>query len=205
MGLYLICSENELIDARYIEILSEFAKLPLAAIQLRIKSPGKDFIRQIYSFKEKLAEASFPLILNDFYYYAAKLKFDGLHIGQDDWIMDLKNLQPHKLVLGYSTHNPKQLIEAQNKGIFSYLGFGPFFNTDTKTKLDPFISQEQALDSIQLVKNNSDFVPVFSIGGINQMNYSRELHGPNVAIYSDVWTSEKPVQCAEKWLKLLAR
>ena len=202
-GLYLICSEKELRDKSKLEQLKAFSKMPFSAMQLRIKKTGHDYLKLLGLFLETLSEASFPLFLNDSYYYAKKTGFDGAHFGQDDWLTENMSLSEGDFLIGFSTHNFKQFLAAQEKQIYNYLGFGPFFSTNTKEKLDPFIERKEALKVQECLNANSGFCSVFSIGGITLDNYSPEIHGKGVALYSNIWNKDRPLDSAETWIKKL--
>jgi thiamine-phosphate diphosphorylase len=66
-------------------------------------------------------------------------------------------------IIGISTHNLKEAIEAENAGA-DYIGFGSIFPTDTKE--DVIIQGLKALKAIR----NSVKIPVIAVGGINADN-----------------------------------
>src|SRR5438477_10568038 len=79
------------------------------------------------------------LIMNDRDELALAAGVDGLHIGQDDLSPESARrlIGPDRL-LGISSHNPEQIIEA-DKSHADYLAIGPVFATSSKANPDPVI------------------------------------------------------------------
>jgi thiamine-phosphate pyrophosphorylase len=73
----------------------------------------------------------------------AKLLDAGLHVGQDDLApADARNLLGEKALLGYSTHNPRQLDGAAREPV-NYVAVGPIFATGSKQNPDPVVGLEE--------------------------------------------------------------
>jgi thiamine-phosphate pyrophosphorylase len=64
-------------------------------------------------------------------------------------------------IIGVSTHNREQVIEAVRGGA-DYLGFGPIFATSTKNNPDPV----QGIAGLREAVAAAHAVPVVAIGGI---------------------------------------
>lgn len=57
---------------------------------------------------------------------------DGVHVGQDDYpVAAVRKLIGSDRILGWSTHEPRQLEEAHTLDV-DYVGVGPLFETHTK-------------------------------------------------------------------------
>src|SRR4030042_2401604 len=71
-------------------------------------------------------------IVNDYADIALAVDADGLHLGQDDLpVREARKIIGKDKIIGISTHNFEQAIEAEKEGA-DYIGFGPVFHTKTK-------------------------------------------------------------------------
>jgi len=130
----------------------------VAIIQYRDKNSDikdiKERLKKIRSLWDK------TLIIND---YIELIEFaDGLHIGQEDLekynsIDDIRKKIGNK-ILGLSTHNEKEVIEANNLDV-DYIGLGAYRPTYTKEVKS--IGGEKLLEIAKL--SNKD---VAIIGGV---------------------------------------
>ncbi|MHB8481742.1 MAG: thiamine phosphate synthase [Nitrospiria bacterium] len=108
---------------------------------------------------------------------------DGVHIGQEDYPLDLtRRLMGPDKIIGVSTHSPQQAIEAERGGA-DYIGFGSIF--PTLSKKTPFVAGLEDLKRISGMVN----IPVFAIGGISPANVSSVLRsgGSGIAVISSIW------------------
>ena len=128
------------------------------ALQLRCKTWPLARIEAVLRTLHPLCkEKGVPLIVNDHPALAALA--DGLHLGQDDGPIDRSRLPDHCIV-GRSTHNIEQALEAVSEGA-DYLGFGPLFVT--KTKSTGYTAR--GLESLREVVSAVE-VPVVAIEGV---------------------------------------
>lgn len=138
-------------------------------IQYREKGLNK---RAIYFNALRLRELTNKfdacLIINDYVDIALAVDADGVHLGQEDLpLKEAKKIIGDRIV-GISTHNIKEAIEAERGGA-DYIGFGSIFPTDTKT--DAIIRGLKGLEEVvKAVK-----IPVIAIGGINTDNITAVL------------------------------
>ena len=133
-------------------------ELNVSIIQYRDKNSDikdiKERLKKIRSLWDK------TLIIND---YIELIEFaDGLHIGQEDLekynsIDDIRKKIGNK-ILGLSTHNEKEVIEANNLDV-DYIGLGAYRPTSTKEVKS--IGGEKLLEIAKL--SNKD---VAIIGGV---------------------------------------
>ncbi len=133
-------------------------------IQYRRKSGTR---RQLYNEAAKLRELAGRyealFIVNDYADIALAVDADGLHVGQDDLpLQEAHNIMGERIV-GVSTHNLREALEAE-KGGADYIGFGCIFPTSTKDAGLPKGPESiiEITDSIR--------IPVIAIGGINPRN-----------------------------------
>ncbi|MEN2994304.1 MAG: thiamine phosphate synthase [Thermodesulfovibrio sp.] len=116
-----------------------------------------------YAFKTRKITKEYEALLtiNDYVDIAIAVEADGVHLGQDDLPIEVaKRIFPG--IIGISTHNLDEAIEAQKKGA-TYIGFGPIFYTTTKKDaLKP-----RGYDMLSFVCKKLE-IPVLAIGGIKK-------------------------------------
>lgn len=103
------------------------------------------------------------LIVNDYADIALAVDADGVHLGQEDLpLKEARRIMGNRII-GISTHNFQEAMEAE-KGGADYIGFGSIFPTTTKD--DAVV---QGLDALRKVKGSVN-IPVIAIGGIKADN-----------------------------------
>lgn len=131
-------------------------------IQYREKKSTRS---QMYEAAKRLREITashhVTLIINDEIDLALAVHADGVHLGQDDlplWVA--RKVLGEKAIVGISTHSLQQAIQAESDGA-DYIGFGPIFETGTKTSSNRPTGIEQIFEVKRQVK-----IPLYAIGGI---------------------------------------
>jgi thiamine-phosphate pyrophosphorylase len=152
-----------------------------------------------------LASASgAALIINDRADIAA-LFGSGLHTGQDDLHpSDARALIGPAAILGFSTHSPRQLLDAAGLPL-SYVAFGPVFPTRSKLNPDPTVGLGQIAQVRPLTS-----LPLIAIGGITRETAPAVLDAgaDSVAIISDLYP--EPLDAAQlyrraaEWMRIIA-
>lgn len=154
-----------IVDSKDIDYAVPVAlRLGIKWIQYREKGSNK---RAIYLNALRLRKLTNKfdacLIINDYADIALAVDADGVHLGQDDLpLKEGKKIMGDKII-GISTHNLKEAIEAERGGA-DYIGFGSIFPTDTKA--DAIV---RGLDGLKEVMGAVK-IPVIAIGGINRDN-----------------------------------
>ena len=125
------------------------------------------------------------VILNDDPVLAAKLKCDGVHIGQDDMpLAQARKVMGPDAMIGVTCHDSRHLaMEAAEAGA-DYVAFGAFFPTTTKDA--PTRAEPEILSIWQEVMET----PCVAIGGITADN-ARGLVAAGadfLAVSAGVWT-----------------
>src|SRR5215472_4831215 len=154
----------------------DFANELLAAgatiIQLRSKVEPPENGRFLSCARElrRMTRDRAALIINDRIDICLAADADGVHLGQDD----LSPLAARKIfdqikddkkrIIGFSTHNPEQLREADAFPV-DYIAIGPVFATSSKTNPDPVIGNE----GVRLARGITT-KPLVAIGGITRRN-----------------------------------
>jgi len=167
MKLYALC-DQEMLDSKGLSI-SQYIHLAkqnsAEIIQYRNKTSDIAFI------KEKLIEIRNQydgfLIVNDAYELVEYC--DGVHVGQEDLkkididiykaVKILRSVVGKDKILGISTHNEAEIIEANSMDL-NYIGLGAYRATTTKNDVSVVLGEQ--LDELAL---NSKHL-VAAIGGV---------------------------------------
>lgn len=136
-------------------------------IQLREKHLAAGYwIDDAVSAAKMARENEVILIVNDRVDIALAIDADGVHLGQTDMPADAaKRLLGPKKIIGISTHNVEQAINAMSQPI-DYIAFGPIFPTTTKANPDEVTGVELLSEIREIVGE----MPLVAIGGIDHSN-----------------------------------
>jgi thiamine-phosphate pyrophosphorylase len=141
-------------------VVAELADAGVEILQYRNKQDADETVAEdARGIRE--AAGGMKLILNDRVALAARIGWDGVHVGQED----LPAREARKLVgpaawVGLSTHNETQL-RAANLEPVNYIAIGPVFATPSKANPDPVIGLEGVRRALSLTNK-----PLVAIGGI---------------------------------------
>lgn len=136
-------------------------------VQLREKqmSPN-EFYEQAKAAVTVAEQCGVRLIINDRVDVALAVGANGVHLGQDDMPPEAaRKLLGEQAIVGYSTHNVEQAIEASKLPI-DYLAIGPIFTTTTKSDTAPVLG----LAGLRTVRQAIGDFPLVAIGGITAAN-----------------------------------
>jgi len=134
-------------------------------LQLRHKA---HWDRTIFTSAQQVArlcrEAGAMFVVNDRADFALLLEA-GLHLGQDDLPpRDARRVVGPDAVIGFSSHNSRQLCEAGGEPV-DYVALGPVFATASKRNPDPVVGVEEVSRCSELIAK-----PLVAIGGITLDN-----------------------------------
>ena len=153
-------------------------------IQLREKRmPPREF----YEHAKAAQQPGVRLIINDRVDVALAAGAAGVHLGQDDLSPEAaRKLLGPPAIIGYSTHNVEQAINAIQQPI-DYLAVGPIFSTTTKTDTAPVLG----LKGLRAVRDAIGDFPLVAIGGITHANARDvvEAGADSVAVISALLSS----------------
>jgi thiamine-phosphate pyrophosphorylase len=128
----------------------------------------------------------------------------GLHVGQDDLPpSDARRLMGPDAIIGYSSHNPDQLVAAAAEPV-DYVALGPVFSTSSKENPDPVVGVDQVRRCRALLSK-----PLVAIGGITRENAREVLASgaDSLAVIADLLpepcTMESLRARMTEWLRLL--
>lgn len=186
--LYCITSEEHSNGRSNIEIVEDMLKAGVKLIQYRDKD--KDLLQKYNECKTirgLTSDYGATFIVNDHVDLAILVGADGVHVGQDDLpVPKVRELVGHQMIIGVSTHSPKQAEDAVKDGA-DYIGVGPIYKTYTKKNVcDPV-----GLEYLEYVAKNID-MPFVAIGGIKEHNIQDVIHrgAKCVSIVTDIVESE---------------
>lgn len=142
-------------------------------IQLREKyASPEEFYGDAQTAIEIARQTGVKIIINDRVDIALALKADGVHLGQDDLPpAKAREILGEKAIIGFSTHNVRQAIEAVELPI-DYIAIGPVFATQSKENPDEIVG----IEGVKTVRAAIGDFPLVAIGGITAENF-REVFG----------------------------
>jgi thiamine-phosphate pyrophosphorylase len=134
--LYIIISSN--LPADVISLTHRCIAGGADCIQLRAKDIQDDKLFALaVEFVEACKAGGVLSMINDRADIAVAAGADGVHLGQNDLpIEQVRKLQLAPLIIGRSTHSPKQLQAACSE-LPTYVSLGPVFATGTKPTAQP--------------------------------------------------------------------
>ena len=162
------------------------------------------FSRQAFDDASRIAglcrSAGALFVVNDRADVAALLNA-ALHLGQSDLSpADARRILPASSIIGFSTHNERQLRAGDTEPV-DYLAIGPIFATGSKQNPDPVVG----LDRLRALRPLTP-KPLVAIGGITRELAPQvfEAGADSVAVISDLFPN--PRARAKEWLEIsLAR
>jgi thiamine-phosphate diphosphorylase len=134
-------------------------------IQLREKHLApREFYREAEEALRVARSHGVRLIINDRVDIALALSADGVHLGQNDLPPEAaREILGEQAIIGFSTHNVEQAIEAARLPV-DYLAIGPTFETLSKENPDPVVG----LDGLRRVRRATGEIQLVAIGGISR-------------------------------------
>ena len=166
-------------------------------VQLRHKG---HFDRETYAKAQHIAilceKADVLLVINDRVDVGMLLN-SAVHVGQDDLPPShARRLVGNSRILGFSTHNEKQLTAAATEPI-DYVALGPIFSTVSKQNPDPQVGVAELRRLKPLAR-----VPLVAIGGVTRATAPEvwAAGADSIAVVGDLYPDVR--RSAEEWLKL---
>ncbi|MBI2393115.1 MAG: thiamine phosphate synthase [Deltaproteobacteria bacterium] len=155
-----------------------------AVLQLRAKHEGgRDTLSLLRRMAPVARAGGVPLFANDRADLAVLAGVEGVHVGQDDLAIDDVRRVSRALLVGVSTHDPKQLAAAIAAAP-DYLAYGPVFGTTSKERPDATVGVAGLSRAVSLAAGR----PLVGIGGIGRANVAavRAAGASLVAVISDL-------------------
>jgi len=165
-------------------LIIELARAGVSLVQLREKkSSSKRFLEDALELTELGRQHGIAVIINDRTDIAWLCGAQGVHLGQEDLpVAEARSILGPSKVIGSSTHNLEQALEAQ-KTSADYIAIGPIFATHSKEKPDPIVEWSELKEIRKKVTK-----PLIAIGGITTENAKSlfEIGVDSVAVIRDL-------------------
>lgn len=165
IDLYPVVTQKFCNGRKSLDILKELVDAGIKIVQLREKEMSK---RELFNLGEqyrKITEDNdILLIIDDHIDIAMAVSADGVHLGQNDFPFEkVRDIDQH-LIVGVSTHNLDEILQAQKFGI-SYINVGPIFPTKTKDVASSSVGLENLKKWLPQIT-----IPFTVMGGIKKNN-----------------------------------
>ena len=182
--LYAITAEEYSVGRGNIEVVRDILAAGVKILQYRQKEKSKrEKYLECVEIQKMTKKAFATFIVNDDVDIALAVKADGVHLGQNDMPIEaVRELVKEDMIIGLSTHSPREARDAITRGA-DYIAIGPIFPTQTKKDVCPAVGLEY-LD--YAVKNVT--IPFVAIGGIKLRNMREVMaHGAScVAMVTEI-------------------
>ena len=187
------------------ERIKEVSVAGVDLIQIRDKDQdAQALIQYTQAAAESVDFAQTRIVVNDRADVLGCTNAWGLHVGQTDLsVPQSRSLIRSNCVIGLSTHNLEQVIEAVAMDV-DYIGCGPTFPSTTK-QFDSFSGLDFLTSVASFLEQRNSKLPAFAIGGI-QLSNLKELLATGIrriAVSQAIWGAEKPVHAAERMRAML--
>ena len=193
LSLVLI-TDRSLCKLSFFDTVKLALKGGVRTVQLREKGLTT---QKLYSLANELRGITLDfeanLIINDRVDIALAVKADGVHLGWQSLPFGIvRRLIGAEKLIGISTHNRKEALQAQNFGA-DYITFGPIYNTPSKVRL----LEPTGPDEVQNLKREIK-IPIIALGGINEDNIKDILDNgaDGVAVISSIMNADNPERVA---------
>jgi thiamine-phosphate pyrophosphorylase len=201
VDLYVVTSESASGGRTSLEVLDAVLLAGVLIVQLREKEKTKgDLYRLAVEFRKRTQEAGTLLIINDHVDVALAAGADGVHLGRSDMPIDAARRIAPNLLIGASSHNVEQALDAESAGA-DYINIGPVFKTLTKPEHKNFVGPAMVAKVVGQVQ-----IPVSCMGGINQSNIARVVGaGPGMVAVVTAVTQAPDMRKATEELRKIIR
>ena len=162
---------------------------------------SRDNFEEAFTIAGFCSQAGALFVMNDRADMAMLLS-SALHLGQDDLPpSDARRLLPGAII-GFSTHNERQFLEADREPV-DYIAIGPMFPTASKRNPDPVVG----VDELKKLRGLTG-KPLVAIGGITRANAAAAwtAGADSVAVIADMIPEHCSKECLRQrtteWLQL---
>jgi thiamine-phosphate pyrophosphorylase len=157
------CKENPA------QVLKEAIEGGITLFQFREKGTealtGDKKVELAKELQQICEEHQIPFIVNDDIDLAIALNADGVHIGQEDELVEDVRKKIGDKMIGVSVHSYEEAMVALAGGA-DYFGIGPVFPTKTKEDAKP----SNGTKLIEELRERELSIPIVGIGGITAEN-----------------------------------
>jgi thiamine-phosphate pyrophosphorylase len=169
--LYAITAEEYSLGRSNSQVVRDMLAGGVKIIQYRQKEKSsREKYLECVKIRKMTEKAAATFIVNDDLDIALAVKADGVHLGQEDMPIEAaRKLVKENMIIGLSTHSPRQALDAIMRGA-DYIAIGPIFPTQTKKDLCPAVGLGYLDYAVKHVR-----IPFVAIGGIKLHNLQEVL------------------------------
>ncbi len=198
IDIYPVITSSFTNNRSSVEVLECIAKSGAKIVQLREKSMNEEqFYELACEYRKITSKYNMLLIINDNIKLALKINADGVHLGQDDMsICEARKLAPN-LILGSSTHDKTELLQAQEDGA-DYINIGPIYSTQTKVLAMGALGLDLLKDLIPFTS-----IPFTVMGGIKHQHIKGlvSIGASKIAMVTEITQAENITETVIKLRK----
>ena len=199
-GLYPVITQELCNGRSMIKVLKDVIAGGVKIVQLRQKKSTKKALYELaLKYRELTASKGVKLIINDHLDIALAINADGIHLGQDDLPCNVARKLAPNMIIGISTHNKNEIIEAEKQGA-AYINIGPIFLNNTKIlKIKPL-----GIDYLKSVKTK---LPFTVMGGIKKNNIHDILKcgAKNIAMVTEITMAKDITKTTKELIKIIEK
>lgn len=181
--------------------LEDALKAGVKAIQLREKDlTVKKVFEMALWLRNLTREYEAKLFINDRADVALAVNADGIHLSQNSIPVDaVKKITKNTLLIGVSTHNIEEAINAEKVGA-DFITFGPIYRTTSK----PEYKNTTGVDIIRDLKMHIS-IPILAVGGIkpNRVKEVIDVGADGIALISAILASKNIHETTQEFMRLL--
>jgi thiamine-phosphate pyrophosphorylase len=169
-------------------------------VQIRHKSASSRILFNEVGKVMKIAPRDVQVIVNDRSDVARLIDAAGVHLGHEDLLPALaRAVLSEDQVIGYSTHDLSQAVEAERAPV-DYIAVGPVFATSTKQDAAAVVGLERLREICSRVSK-----PVVAIGGITLDSAQDVLDcgAASVAVIGDLLKHGNVADRTRTWVRRL--
>jgi thiamine-phosphate pyrophosphorylase len=197
-AIYPITVSGPVTGLGHLKLVEKYLEAGVRLFQVRDKLlDDRSFYEQLLQINQLCSEVGGRLIVNDRVDLALASGAAGVHLGQTDLPVQIaRRILGETAVIGISTHNSKEFLEAQNTPV-DYVAIGPVFETSTKKSCN----KPLGVDLLREIATQKK-LPLVAIGGITLENVAEvwKAGADSVAVISDIADAGDPARRIQEYL-----
>lgn len=200
---FMLITDRNLCNHAFLDTIRCALAGGVKTVQLREKGLSTN---ELYSLAHEVRRITSDfhanLIVNDRVDVALAVDADGVHLGWQSLPSDVvRSLIGHEKLMGISTHNRQEALQAQIHGA-DYITFGPIFNTPSKSG----VLGPTGPEWIRKLKKELN-IPIIAIGGIHETNVESVLKdsADGIAVISSIMHADAPEEAARCLYEKIAK
>lgn len=186
-GLYVI-TDSQIAGRPHAEIAEAALCGGARVIQLRDKKATfEDLLLIGHQIRALTTQHGAMFIVNDNPYLAREVDADGVHVGQEDFPVEIvRDIMGPDRIVGLSTHTSMHVLQAAKLPV-DYIGIGPVYATTSKVGPWPVVGTNFLKWAVETSR-----VPVVAIGGITAERVPEiaATGSPNFALIADLMKAQ---------------